>query len=75
MGFKSRTIVTRNPIVFGSILQETNDAFGAFQLLAFFVDENVKKLNQYCSGRLQLFVYLSLYRALEFILEHWWHVS
>lgn len=33
--------------------------------LLFFYDDNIKKLNQFCSRRPPLFVYSSLYRALK----------
>lgn len=48
------------------IPQEANDAFSLCPPPpAYFDDRNVKRLQQYCAGRLPLFVHPSLYRALK----------
>lgn len=39
--------------------------FEIFHPLAFFIDDNVKHLKQYCSWRLLLFVHPTLYRSLK----------
>lgn len=44
---------------------ETIETFSTFPLLFFFYDNNVKKLNQFCSVRFPLFVQPSLHKALK----------
>lgn len=46
-------------------MAETNQTFGMFLPMACFVDDNVTKLQQFCSGRFPLLVHPSLYRALK----------
>lgn len=47
------------------IIMEANDSFIMFLPRAFFNDENVKCLKQFCSRRLPLFVHHFLYKALK----------
>lgn len=47
------------------MVMEAKQVFGIVPPIAFFDNDNVKKLNQYCSGELLLFVHPSLYRALK----------
>lgn len=46
-----------------AITEEANHIFGLFLPLAFFDSANVKRLKQFCSGRLLIFIHASLYKT------------
>lgn len=50
-----------------AILREATSYFDDYPPVSFFDNENEKMNNQFCLGRLPLFVHSSLYRALESI--------
>lgn len=55
-----------------AMIEKANATFDNYPLLAFFDDENFKRLNQYCFGRFPLRS-LSLYRALK--LSFLWNIG